>query len=208
MAPGADTAVLSRIAFEAVWAGVPLTVPDALDRAGWMQHRLRSAVDQLLGAGRIELEGSDIIGAHGVTLRATPHRIRHDGIETHTWCAFDAIGIPAGLAIDASVLSGCPACGRQLEIAIHAGVPADDPYLIWMPVAPCENVMSDFCPAANLFCSREHVAVWRQRAGLPEGAALPLTEIAEHGRRAWADVARVLINSKIGNDGARRHGEC
>jgi Alkylmercury lyase len=55
--------------------------------------------------------------------------------------------------------------------------------------APCEKVMSDFCPAANLFCSREHVADWRQRAGSPEGAALPLTKIAEHGRRAWANVA-------------------
>jgi alkylmercury lyase len=189
MAPEADTDALSRIAFAAVWAGVPLTVADARDRTGWTHHRLRSAIDQLLHAGRIEVGESGIVGARGVALRATPHRIRHSGIETHTWCAFDAIGIPAALAIDASVLSGCPACGRHLEIAIRAGVPADHPYLIWMPSGPCENVMSDFCPAANLFCSPEHAEDWRQTAGLPQGAALPLMEIADHGRRAWADVA-------------------
>ena len=130
-----------------------------------------------------------MVGAHGVTLRSTAHRIRHDGLETSTWCAFDAVGIPAALGVDARTVSSCPACRRQLEVVIAAGVPADDPFLVWMPIGPCENVMRDFCPAANLFCSHEHVGDWRRRSGMPDGVALPLVEIAEHGRRAWADVA-------------------
>lgn len=189
VASPADPDTLSRIAFEAIWAGAPLSLRGARARTGWARRRLQAAVDQLLGAGRLELDESSIVGAHGVTLRSTAHRIRHDGVGTHTWCAFDAVGIPVALAIDAVVATNCPTCGSGLEIAIRAGVPDDRPFVTWMPFGPCENVIRDFYADANLFCSKEHVDDWRAAAGTPDGAALTLPEIAAQGRRVWSDVA-------------------
>jgi Alkylmercury lyase len=198
--PIVDSVALSGIAFETNWTGEPLPLEDVLVRTGWSQPRQQAAVEQLLDAGRLELDGAQIIGAHGVTLRPTTHRVLHDGATTHTWCAFDAVGIPTALGIDASVITSCPNCGARLELAIHKGLPEDRPLLAWMPFGPCEHVMREFCPAANLFCSRDHVEEWRKRANSPDGAALTLVEIAEHGRRAWADVAASHHSDRAGKE--------
>lgn len=185
-APDAET--ISRLAFASIWAGGPLPLDELIQQAGWNRSRAFAAIGQLLQAGRLELSDREIVGAHGVTLHPTAHRISHDGGEAHTWCAFDAVGIPAALGIDAEVASTCPTCDRELLLQVHAGEPDAQPMVVWMPLGPCEHLMSDFCARANLFCSRQHLEDWRLVVGTPAGDAMTLDESARLGRRAWADV--------------------
>jgi len=185
----ADVDVVSRLAFRAIWTGEPLPLREIEARTAWPRRRVQAAVEQLEQAGRLQTDNGEILGAHGVTLRSTPHRIRHGCVETHTWCAYDAVGIPAALEIDAEVASTCPACQGQIVVQVRGGVPGDQSLVLWMPFGAFEHIMRDFCSAANLFCSGDHLEGWRRSAGNPDGAALTLQETAEHGRRAWSDVA-------------------
>ena len=61
--------------------------------------------------------------------------------------------------------------------------------MLWMPTGPCERVIDDFCPYANLFCSGEHVQDWRSAAGDPDGQVLALAQVPALARTAWADIA-------------------
>ena len=170
-------------------------------RAGWTRARLSSAIDQLLAAGRIELDETGMVGAHGVTLRSTAHRIRHDGLETSTWCAFDAVGIPAALGVEPRSVSSCPACRRQLKVVIAAGVPADDP-LVWMPIGPCRTssgLLSGHEPlllarARRRLAQKVRDARWRRAALRGDRRTRP----AGLGRRR-----RACPDTRIGNDRAR-----
>ncbi len=60
------------------------------------------------------------------------HRLRIRGRELDTWCAMDALVIPAGLREHAKIGSRCHHCGTSVNIEIEAGQlgrvePADVP---------------------------------------------------------------------------------
>lgn len=51
----------------------------------------------------------------------TPHRV---GAGERTWfanCAWDALGIPAALHVDAGIDTRCPDCGEPLELEVRDG---------------------------------------------------------------------------------------
>lgn len=80
----------------------------------------------LVARGRCELDNDGlVIGIHGLTLKSTRHHFCHGGRTHHTWCAFDAVGIPAALEIDATATTDCLTCGRLLRIELAAGAPTD-----------------------------------------------------------------------------------
>lgn len=100
-------------------------------------ERAEAAVRQLATRGRAEFGDSGaVVGIHGLTLRATRHRIERDGRSHQTWCAFDAVGIPAALGIDAAAVSGCPSCQAELRVPIAAGEPITGAAVLWLPAAP------------------------------------------------------------------------
>jgi alkylmercury lyase len=146
----------------------------------------------LVDAGRLELDDQGVVvGVHGLAARPTAHRVEHTGGVVHTWCALDAIGIPAALALDAAVVSTCPACGAALRITLDAGVPADDGVMrLWLPGGQCTHLVEDFCRHANLYCTADHVAS-KVAPGTP-GWAVTVTDAAGIGRVEWADVSAVL----------------
>ncbi len=108
-----------------------------------------------------------------------------------TWCAVDAIGIPAAPGIDALAITACPACGRSIEVEFRAGRALEDGALrAWLPQRDCcTSVIDELCPEMNLFCSEHHLEEWRRRAGDPPGTVLTLTETEERGRQWWGDLA-------------------
>ncbi len=151
-----------------------------------------TVVEQLQRAGRLELaRDRTLLGIHGLTLRDTPHRIEHSNGLTHTWCALDAIGIPAALGVDAAAVTECPVCHTNLSVEFAQGVPAFDPdYRLWMPSEECRNLVEDFCQHANLYCGPEHMSA----AGRPTGGrALEVDEVAKIGRSMWSDAAAALL---------------
>src|SRR5581483_5403579 len=88
---------LAVAGFAALWHGRAVS-PEALlpGRAGEAGRVLA----ELVGQGRAEVDGAGrVVGVHGLTLRPTRHRFVHRGRPHFTWCAFDAVGIPAALSL-------------------------------------------------------------------------------------------------------------
>jgi Alkylmercury lyase len=170
--------------FVALWRGERPNVSDLCHDA--------ATVEAFVQGGRLELDDQGVVvGVHGLTARPTAHLIEHAGGEVHTWCALDAIGIPAALAIDAVAVTMCPACAAVLRVPLGGGVPADDGEMrLWLPGGECAHLVEDFCRHANLYCTAEHAAS-TVATGTP-GWAVTITDAAAIGRVDWADVAEVL----------------
>ena len=69
----------------------------------------------------VEPDSGRVVGSWGLSLVPTDHRLHIQGRELHTWCALDAVGIPAGLGEDASVASRCHQCGAPVSVEMTAG---------------------------------------------------------------------------------------
>ncbi len=117
-----DTGLELAVAgFTALWHG------DRRLPAQLLPHRAAAerVASDLARHGRAELdERGRLVGIHGLTLRTTRHRFTAAGRTHHTWCAFDSIGIPAALHLDAVAHTDCPTCSGPLEVRIHQGQPA------------------------------------------------------------------------------------
>lgn len=192
--------------------GISIEGPDdsgALRRFGargfavlWRHERVLAAdlaedanvILTLTSAGRLEIDNDGILVAvHGLVARPTRHRIDHDGSTTHTWCALDAIGIPAALGITADAVTSCPSCNGELRVHIRKGIPIDrDGQVLWLPESSCDHLVNDFCSHANLYCSPAHLATTVRDP--VAGSAITVTEVADIGRHIWVDAAKVIIS--------------
>jgi Alkylmercury lyase len=178
--------------FVALWHDTRLTVEELSDRRG--------LADALVRAGRLVLDGDVVVGIHGLTVHPTAHWIEHPDSVAHTWCALDAVGIPAALGLDATAHTRCPTCGAALAAVLRAGDVARrgdaEGRRLWIPGGPCDQVVRDFCPHANLYCDADHLA-----ASVPHGSpgrAVTLADAAALGRVAWHDVATALRPTRDG----------
>lgn len=64
----------------------------------------------------------ELIAARGLSLTETPHALAVDGHQLYTFCAVDAVGIPAALQLDARVGSRCHQCGTPFTLTFTDGV--------------------------------------------------------------------------------------
>ena len=108
--------VLAERGFAALWHGrQPRVVDLGVDTA---------VIDAQVRAGRLEIDESGrLVGVHGLVARPTAHRIEHANGVVHTWCALDAIGIPAALGLAAIAITTCPACSNELRVTLDQGEP-------------------------------------------------------------------------------------
>lgn len=176
--------------FRALWSGLSVTLAELLGEDG---TALAEAAEHLRSRGRIELTGDGhLIAVHGLSRRSTPHRIEHDDDVINTWCALDAIGIPAALGIDAWARTKCPTCQRPLPVKLSAGDPQPLPGAVfWYPEVAGGHLIEDFCSGANLFCTTEHLEGWAG-GGSGVGTVMTIAEVADVGRDVWADAANLL----------------
>ena len=146
----------------------------------------QSTLDEMVERGMAIVEADELVAIDGLSVRPTQHRMRLGDDSLYTWCAADAIGIPAALGEDGEVLTACPHCSAEIVVQIEAGVPeANDDLVLWLPTASCSHVVTQFCPDVNFFCNREHLEAWRAQAGEPAGETLSADEAAELGRQWW-----------------------
>ncbi len=181
---------IAVLGFEALWSGRSVTLTELIGEDG---GALTEAMEHLRLRGRIELATDDhLIAVHGLSLRSTPHQVEHDNGVINTWCALDAIGIPAALGIDAWAKTNCPTCQRPLAVRLSAGNPQPLPgAVLCYPEGACGHLIEDFCSGANLFCTIEHLERWAGN-DLGAGRVMTIDEVAEIGRAAWADAADLL----------------
>lgn len=156
------------------------------------------AAKELAGYGRAELDDDGRLrGIHGLTFAMTRHSFRHEGVARYTWCAFDSVGIPAALGLDATATTDCPACGSTITMKIEAGQVVHGEGVLWLPDADgVAHLMNDFCAAAALYCSREHLEA-HVGAARPDGEMVTLDEAVALGRATWADVAGIDVNGVL-----------
>jgi hypothetical protein len=150
---------------------------DALARSGWLDRS----------------EDGRIVGAGGLSLTEGPHRLRFGPREFRTWCAYDAMGIPAALAVDAEVETTCGVCGRALLLSMRGGQPdRDGPELLWL-AAGGDDLRSGFCAPTVLVCGTAHGREWA--AGhANEGELVTLGEATRRGALDWAGCAAAAGN--------------
>ena len=184
--------------FHALWRGQ--TVPVA-ELSADEPTAVAAAVNHLRARGRIEFSDDDrVIAVHGLARRATPHRIEYADGAVNTWCAFDAVGIPAAMGIEARAVTQCPTCGQQLTVTLSRGEPGPLPgAVLWYPEDRCAHLVDDFCSGANLFCSVHHLERWLDD-NPAAGRVMTIAEAAELGRETWRDAADKVASDGTGSD--------
>ncbi len=176
-----------RHAFERLRRSGAIRVRDLVEGSPSGRDSAQSTLDALVERGMAIVDDSQLVAIDGLSVRPTRHRTQIGGDELYTWCAADAVGIPAALSADAEVVTACPHCSALIAISLSAGVPkADEELVLWLPTASCSHVVTQFCPEVNFFCIAEHLKAWRSQAGDPEGEMLSADGAAELGRKWWA----------------------
>ena len=183
--------------FHALWSGRHVTVTDLVGS----EAAIRRAADHLQARGRLELgDDGHLVAVHGLARRPTRHRVEHTGGVVNTWCALDAIGIPAALVIDARAVTQCPICGAELVVTLTRGNPQPLPGArLWFPEAS-GHLVDDFCAGANLFCSLDHLERWIG-GDTGSGTIMTIGEVAALGREVWADVSHPVGAAADGGPG-------
>lgn len=183
----ADELAIQRAGLAAIRAGQHLTLTELASAASLEPSRVQTVIDGLLARQAVTVTDGRVDGIAGLTTRPTKHTLTIDDHDRHTWCAFDAVGIPAALGLDAIVTTRCRTCNATIHVTFTAGQTiATEPWG-WLPSFDgCGSQLRDeFCSAADLFCTRDHLAQWHSAAGSPAGEANPLGELVDIGRAVW-----------------------
>ncbi len=185
-------AAVRRAGFQALRRGDAVEPAALAGDTGLAVSQVEQALALLVSVGAAEVdEAGKIVSIAGLSIPPTRHTLVLSGIPLYTWCAIDALGIPAALEEDARITTPCPQCGRVIEVEVHKGRPASGPeFMMWFPTDECTHVINEFCSQANLFCDDSHLRAWRTSVGDPPGRALRLEEVEALGREIWREMRR------------------
>lgn len=112
---------LRREAFEWLRAGRAATDVLLGQAVGLPPEQVEQELAPLADQGLIIRDAEGIVGIYGLTLRPTAHRLQLDGQPLFTWCALDAVGIPAGLETGADIEAQCFHCAEPVQVTLQAG---------------------------------------------------------------------------------------
>ncbi|MGH9139385.1 MAG: organomercurial lyase [Acidimicrobiales bacterium] len=177
--------------FAVLRRGAAATPADLAASTALTTNTVIEVLEAMADRGAVELDADgNVIGIGGLSLVPTRHQLELDGVRLHTWCAVDALGIPAALEASAVARLRCTHCEQQIHVVFEQGSPGGSATVVtWFPHVTPTNVRRDFCDVANVFCSPAHLDAWRDAAGRPPGDTLTLAEVAERGRIIWANDA-------------------
>jgi alkylmercury lyase len=185
-----DASAVRRAAFARLRGGAAVTSSELAADTRLSARAIEAALAELVASGWANVnESGHVVAVGGLSVQPAAHELFMDGLDFWTWCAFDAVGIPAALRVDAIAGTHCGQCAEPIGIAISRGTPQRAGSIVgWLPGRQCENVQHDFCRQANLFCNDAHLAEWRAAAGDAPGRMAGLIELAAHGRDVWAEM--------------------
>ena len=148
----------------------------------------REAVATLAGAGWLDVADGRVAGAAGLSLATGPHRLTLGGARFRTWCAYDALGIVAALAVHGRLRTACGQCGIEIALTFRAGMPdRSDPERLWLAEAGAD-LRGSFCTPTVLLCGDQHGTAW---AAVHDGRGrlLDLDAASRAGGADWAGCA-------------------
>jgi len=148
--------------------------------------------------GVTERDSSDsIVGIFGLSLNDHPHRFTVNGASLTTWCAEDALFLPAMLDQTATVESYSPVSREKIRLTVgpervEEVSPADavvsivtlDPSKV--DTSSVEAIYGNFCEQIHFFASREEAEEWT--AGRENIDILSVEEGFKLGKLAFSEV--------------------
>ncbi len=132
-----DEHVVCRAALLALLDGEALGPAGLAAATSFAEERVQSLLDGLIERGLVVVEPASgrVVGSWGLSLLPTEHRLHIRGRQLYTWCALDAVGIPAALGEDANITSQCHHCGVPVNIEMALGrashVEPSDVHIWW-----------------------------------------------------------------------------
>jgi alkylmercury lyase len=184
--PGWDDAPLARALLRALARGEPVSVAAlaaSTDRAADDVTRTLARWSNVHRDERGRVEAFC-----GLSLRPTEHRFEVGGVRLYTWCAWDALFLPALLDEQARVESTCAVTGVRVSLTVAPeGVLASQPEDVWVSFPPparasTANIVESFCRHVHFLAGREVAARWADgRAG---SLAVDLDDAFDLGRAA------------------------
>lgn len=183
---GTDRFLVSYAAFQAIFGGEALTVPEIESNTELQVETAADLVPRMLAEGRLRAsqDGERVTGAGGLSLDPSRHTLQMNGRTFGVWCALDAVGIPAGLEADAVVESACAETGEPLRIEIDKGrIVREQPADLTISLVPASVAVSVY----DKLCSRILFYGTPPQSPDPEAEYLPIRFVADLGRRIWRD---------------------
>ena len=144
---GTDRFDLSYAVFRSILEGKALTRDELAGKSRLDRADALDLIETMVGEGRLRLDetGDRLIAAAGLSLAESRHTLIMYGRWYGTWCALDAVGIPAGLDADATVESECLDSGEPVRIEITAGkIASQSPHQLFISLVPASVATSVF----------------------------------------------------------------
>ena len=142
--------------------GEPVAEPQLAVTAGRERAQVATVLARWPSVQRDE-QGR-VIGFSGLSLRPTPHRFQVDGHALFTWCAWDALFLPAVLDRPARVESKCPVTGADVRLTVEPHRIRDcDPQAALVSFPSAEAVST--ADITGSFCTHVHFLAGQDAAG-------------------------------------------
>ena len=179
--------------FRRILEGYRPNINELSIKIGLSEIEVQKCVESLKNIGTLVLdEEGNIVGSHGLSLVPTKHHLSISGNHLFTWCAADAIGIPAALEVEAKIISKCFQCNEPIEIDMVKGriqYSNQKDARIWVVEADLDHsIVCCTCPQINFYCSVEH---FNKSECQSKGKLLTLDQAIELGYCWWEDVRSI-----------------
>jgi alkylmercury lyase len=145
-------------------AGEPVPASALARELGVNQAQIAETLASWPGVFRTD--DGRIISFWGLAIPEMPHRLRVDGCQLHTWCAWDALFIPELIGLAAEVESNSPVSGEPVRLVVDPDgirevVPEASVISMLSPTeAFDERVIMTFCHFVHFFPSPQAGAEW------------------------------------------------
>ncbi|MCA9145471.1 MAG: MerR family transcriptional regulator [Planctomycetaceae bacterium] len=188
---GADKTRLRIEVLRLVAKGRPVSVRKVEQIASQLGMPLDAATSFISKVSERDAEGN-ILGILGLSQRAHPHRFELKDRVLSTWCAWDALFLPALLKQPATVESSCPVTKERIRLKVtpkkvEEVAPADCVVTIAVPATSpeaVEEIWAAFCHFVLFFASEEAASRWVSKRK-QDLRILSVEEAYNLGRRAF-----------------------
>lgn len=180
----ADDQELALTIYRTLASGTPVHLSSVAEDIGRDEHDIADTLDQWAGVFRDD--GGDVVSFWGLALAEMTHRFRIQGRTLSTWCAWDALFLPALIGQTAEVESQSPTSGEPIQLTVsprgvEEAAPEGTGVSMLAPTADFDDaVLMSFCHFVHFFPSADDAEPWLVEH--PGTFLLSLDEAFELGR--------------------------